>query len=178
MSKEKGIKTLIDSFCLIDQKIKLKIVGTGSLYSEVKELIYDRGLQNIELIGYKKGYELYNIISNARFVVVPSEWYENNPMSIIESYALGVPVIGSCIGGIPEIIVEGKTGFTYEMGNVDDLVLALNKGNNLTDEEYLKFKMNARNFAEEHFSPDNHYNELIKLYSKTITKKTSNDNQK
>lgn len=64
---------------------------------------------------------------NAYFVVVPSEWYENNPMAIIESYCEGVPAIGSRIGGIPEIINEGKTGYIFKPHNTTELTERLLK---------------------------------------------------
>ena len=67
-------------------------------------------MKNVEFLGYKKGRELKDLVKNAYFVIVPSEWYENNPMSIIESYSEGTPVIGAKIGGIPEIVVEDETG--------------------------------------------------------------------
>jgi len=178
LSKEKGIKTLINAVEKLDVKIDLKIVGTGVLEIELKKYIHDNNLTNIKLLGFKKGNELHKLIRESKFVIVPSQWYENNPMTIIESYCFGVPVIGSRIGGIPEIIDEGKTGFTYEMGNIDDLVLALTKGNNLSEEEYIILKNNARVFAEENFSPNLHYNKLMNLYKKTIEKTRFKDGQK
>ncbi len=67
----------------------------------------------LNFLGFKSGQELVELKRNAYFVIVPSEWYENNPMAIIESYAEGVPAIGARIGGIPEIIEEGKTGYIF-----------------------------------------------------------------
>ena len=178
LSREKGIKTLINAVEKLDVKIDLKIIGTGVLEEELKKYIHDSNLTNIKLLGFKKGKELDKLIRESKFVIVPSQWYENNPMTIIEAYCLGVPVIGSRIGGIPEIIDEGKTGFTYEMGNVDDLVVALTKGINLSEEEYIILKNNARVFAEENFSPSLHYNKLMNLYKKTIEKTRFKDGQK
>ena len=162
----------------LNGKVDLKIVGTGDLEIEFKKYIDNNKLSQVQLLGFKSGEHLYKLIREALFVVVPSVCYENNPMTIIESYCFGVPVIGSRIGGIPEIIDEGKIGFTYEMGNVDDLVVVLTKGINLSEEEYIKFKINARVFAEKNFSSNSHYEELMKLYKKTIEKTRFNDGQK
>ena len=170
LSKEKGIKTLINAVESLNDKINLKIVGTGSLEFEFKEYIRDKNLSHIELLGFKKGEELHKLIKESLFVVVPSEWYENNPMTIIESYCFSVPVIGSRVGGIPEIIDEGLTGYTYEMGNVESLTDVINKGINLPESEYMMMKQNARSYAEENFSPESHYSKLIELYNKTIQK--------
>ena len=170
LSKEKGIKTLVHAFRKLGFPVHLKIVGTGLMEDELKSYVQNNGLTNIELLGFKKGSELSKLIRESRFVIVPSQWYENNPMTIIESYSLGVPVIGSRIGGIPEIIQEGITGFTFEMGSVEDLVAVLMKGLTLSAEDYGRFKNNAKNFAERNFSPQAHYAELIDLYNKTIEK--------
>ena len=171
LSKEKGIQTLIKAFKEINGEIKLKIVGTGALQDELKKYIRDHDIVNIEMIGHQSGETLQRLIRNAYFVVVPSEWYENNPMTIIESYCLGVPVIGSQIGGIPEIIDEGITGFTFEMGNENELIGALTKAINLTEDDYIIMKRNARVFAEKNFSPSGHYQDLMKLYYRTIKRK-------
>jgi glycosyltransferase involved in cell wall biosynthesis len=60
-------------------------------------------------------------------VVLPSEWYENAPMSILESYASGKPIIGANIGGIPEMIEEGRTGWCFESGNIEELAIVLSR---------------------------------------------------
>ena len=171
LSKEKGIKTLIKAFAGIKGNIKLKVVGTGSLELELNKYIYENNISNIEMVGYKSGDTLHKLIKEAFFVVVPSEWYENNPMTIIESYCFGVPVIGSRVGGIPEIIDEDQTGFTFEMGNVNDLMITINKAINLSKDEYFKMKHNARLFSEKNFSPSHHYKDLIRLYNRTIEQK-------
>ena len=170
LSKEKGIKTLIKAVEKFKGKVELKIVGSGSL--NFKDYISQNNLSYIDLIGFKQGEELHKLIRESLFVMVPSEWYENNPMTIIESYCLRTPVIGSRVGGIPEIIVEGKTGFTFKMGDVSDLADKINRGINLTLDQYKLMQQNAKEFAKQNFSPTIHYNKLIKLYKKTIKKTT------
>lgn len=162
LSKEKGLSTLIDA--TIKTNIKLKIVGTGPLAATYNYNINNR----IQFLGYKDGEELWNLVRNASFIVVPSECYENNPLTILESYAYGKPVIGSKIGGMPEIIIDGHTGFLFESRNKDQLASTLLKADKLSDCEYKQFSNNARQFAEEHFHPIKHYNALIKIYEDTI----------
>ena len=84
-----------------------------------------RNIENVEYLGFKKGDELYRIISEASISVCPSEMYENCPFSVIESISLGTPVIGAKIGGIPELIEEEITGELFEAGNADDLERAI-----------------------------------------------------
>ena len=167
LSYEKGIQTLIDAFSELPN-LKLKIVGTGPLENELKQLCLDKGITNIEFLGFKSGEELFCIIKNAKFVCVPSECYENNPMTIIESYTLRTPVIGSALGGIVEIIEEKKTGYKFQFGDMDDLKRAINEAESLDKNDYSKMKDNAERFAEENFSKDVYYTKLMNLYKYTI----------
>lgn len=113
-SEEKGIGTLLQ-VCKKLPEIDFVFAGDGPLKEEIEEL------PNAKNLGFLQGEELYKIIGEARFVVVPSIWYENCPFTVIESQCLGTPVIGSRLGGIPELIEEGKTGELFEAGNVEQL---------------------------------------------------------
>lgn len=120
LSHEKGVKTLIKAA----QKLpyKLVIIGGGPLSDELKN---ETTNTNIEFVGYKQWDEIKEIVSKARFSVIPSEWYENNPLSVIEAQCLGTPVLGARIGGIPELIENNVTGMTFESRNVNDLTSKL-----------------------------------------------------
>lgn len=162
LSREKGILTLIES--ALNSNIKLKILGTGALFNQIKEQETD----NIEVVGFKQGEELIQIIRNASFIIIPSEWFENNPMSVIEAYACGKPVIGADIGGIPEIIIPNETGFLFKSKNKNDLQKKLQIANNLTNKEYEYMGKNARKFAETFFNPKNQITNLINIYNELI----------
>jgi glycosyltransferase involved in cell wall biosynthesis len=163
LSYEKGLKTLLSSI-ENEKEIKIKIVGSGPLEKELKELKEKKNLSNVDFLGYKKGQALKDIVSRAYFVIVPSEWYENNPMTIIESYSLGVPVIGSDIGGIPEIIEEENTGFIFEPGTSEDLRNKILQANSLTMNEYNQFRENCLNYAKKHFASEEYYEILNSFY--------------
>lgn len=164
LSYEKGVKTLIDAFHKMPT-CNLKIVGTGPLEAELKQNKEHNKIQNIAFLGYKTGQELKDLVHGAYFIIVPSEWYENNPMTIIEGYSEGVPVIGSDIGGIPEIIVNGKTGFLFKPGNKDELIKAIFLAESLSPDEYKLFSANALQFANKHFNKANYYPQLWNFYS-------------
>lgn len=170
LSSEKGILTLVESWKMLSFDFKLLIVGEGSLSDKINEYVGKNNLTNIKLIGYKKGEELYSIIRKAYFVIVPSECFENNPMTIIEANSLGVPVIGANIGGIPEIIKQNETGFIFEPNNVFELKDILIKANCLNSEEYSAFTRNAMKFAKDNFRKEHHYECLIKVYNEAIKK--------
>lgn len=160
LDREKGIKTLIAAFIKIPN-VKLKIIGKG----QFSDYLINNRIKNIEYLGYKNWDEIKYYLINASFVIVPSESYENNPMTIIESYSIGTPVIGANIGGIPEIIIPGKTGYIFESKNIDQLADAIQIANQLDDESYIKMSKNSLNFAQDNFSAENYYSKLIAVYN-------------
>ena len=164
LSKEKGLKTLINAFNQLPN-LKLKIAGTGDEAEMLKQI----ALPNIEFLGFKKGTELQSIIWNASYVVVPSEWYENNPMSVIEALTFGKPVIGANIGGIPEIVIQNKTGFLFNPGSIDELKATILKADQLDNDNYKSLSYSSRDFAEKNFSPNSHYEKLMQIYTEVIT---------
>ena len=163
LSGEKGIETLVNAFSN-HPELNLKIVGAGPIESWLRQKQYS----NIECLGFKSGEELYNLVRNARFVCVPSEWYENNPMTIVEAYSMGVPVIGARIGGIPEIVLEGETGFLFESGNQVSLDSAIGKCLDLSENAYQTMKRNAREFAQKHFNSALYSDRLVAFYEEVI----------
>jgi glycosyltransferase involved in cell wall biosynthesis len=170
LSKEKGVDNLLMA-AKICSSIKFKIAGTGDNLENLKSLILELGLKNVEFLGFKSGEELVQLIEKSRFTIVPSKWFENNPMNVIESFALGKPVIGSKIGGIPELIFEGKTGYLSEYNDPEDLSKVILKAWDQNEEDYKVMSMKCSLFAEENFNSNNHYSELMELYHKTLNLK-------
>lgn len=119
-SEEKGIHTLI-KVCKELPDIPFVFAGTGPLESNMKEI------KNIKNVGFQQGETLEKLIREARFSVYPSEWYENCPFSVMESQMYGTPVLGANIGGIPELIQNGKTGELFESGDREDLKAKIQK---------------------------------------------------
>ncbi len=167
LSAEKGVRTLVDAFINAPCG-RLKIAGSGPLENELRSLVNESNADNIEFLGFKRGADLNSLIENAAFIIVPSECYENNPMAIVEGNGLGVPVIGSRIGGIPEIIEEGKTGFMFEPGDSKSLVAVVEKVVALTDEGILKMGCEAQRFAREHFGIEQYRKRLMGFYNEVI----------
>lgn len=165
LSVEKGITTLVNAWTRLGSQYKLKIAGEGNMKSEIYQIIQSSSKNNIDLLGFKSGEELHTLIRNASYIIVPSECYENNPLTIIEGYSLGKPVIGSNIGGIPEIIKEGETGFLFEFKNMDDLILKIELAESVSGSDYEILSRNARQFALDNFSEETHYKRLRKVYS-------------
>lgn len=164
LSYEKGINTLLEAFAAFPD-LRLKVVGAGPKENELKRKEY----KNVEFLGFKSGRELYDLVRNARFVCVPSEWYENNPMTVVEAYSMGVPVIGARIGGIPEIVEEGITGFLFDSGKKESLIDTLRKSLDLDEYHHSEMKKHSRQFADKHFNKDVYVERLLDFYNKIIT---------
>jgi len=161
LSKEKGLFTLIEAMKGLNTK--LKIIGEGPIKEGLELRVRSLELKNIEFLGYKAGDELKDEIRKSMFVILPSEWYENNPRSIIEGFALGKPAIGARIGGIPELVKDNETGLTFEPWNADDLkrrILQLIEN----PSEISRMGKNARKMVNEELNPDIHYEKLMEIY--------------
>ncbi|MES2502731.1 MAG: glycosyltransferase family 4 protein [Pseudomonadota bacterium] len=155
---EKGVETLLKAHATSENKWALKVAGTGPMLDVLKAQ-YSSSI----FIGHLGGDTLKATIEKASVVVVPSEWYENCPMSVLEAMAYGKPVVGSRMGGIPELIEDGKTGLLYEAGNVNELAAAINK---LMVSDKLRQEMGAagRQRVIQNFSLDKHHKGLIEIY--------------
>lgn len=173
LSREKGVPTLLKAAALTPE-ITVKLAGTGPIEAEMKAWTESHGLGNVEFLGYRSGQDLTDLITGARGVLVPSEWYENNPLSIIEAYHAGTPVIGSRIGGIPEILPDSLTGFQVPAGDARALAGAMRRLQTLPDAEYNAMRNACRSYAAENFSPEKYLDSLLSLFSR-LTDKTPTD---
>lgn len=151
----KGIKTLCKAAAQLPYK--LVVIGGGDLENEL-QYTYSAN-SDIEFIGQKDWNEFRPILEGAKFMVLPAEWSENNPLTVIESQSLGTPVLGAKIGGIPELIEEGVSGMTFESGNVEDL----KKKIELMWNSSFDYKAIADN-AVKRYSSEAYYEQLMKYY--------------
>ncbi len=165
LGKHKGVDTLITAFKDInDSNIRLHIIGKGYDEDEFKlmagdddRIVFHGFVDNREIMKY---YELTNVL------VIPSICYDNSPLVVYESFSTGTPVIGSDIGGIPELIEEGYNGYLFESGNSDSLKEKLVKV--INDKELLKtLEVNASNSLPED-SMDVMINRIIEQYHKVV----------
>jgi glycosyltransferase involved in cell wall biosynthesis len=157
LSSEKGIDLLLE----VAEKLPypLKVVGGGERLEEYKARY---GEKPIAFLGQQSHEATLEIVRKARFSVLPSIWYENNPFSIIESLCMGTPVLGAAIGGIPELIENGQNGMLFESGNETDLRDKIAEMYTLTfDTEAI-----AEN-AVRRYSAENYYTKIAEIYQQT-----------
>lgn len=161
LGPEKGLATFIRAVALAG--VKGWIVGTGPQEEILRQLVQTLNA-DIEFLGYKTGTALTDTISAARAMVLPSEWYENAPMSVMEAYALERPVIGADIGGIPELIRDGETGALFPSGNVEALAVKLREFSAMSDADVLAMGKTGRQWVEQDFTAARYRERLIELY--------------
>ncbi|MGE5680412.1 MAG: glycosyltransferase family 4 protein [Bacillota bacterium] len=161
----KGIRTLLKAAEML-REIKFIIAGEGELKKETEEFIRVRSMKNVELTGFVSASELKKLIASARIVLVPSEWYENYPYSVLEAMALGKAVIASDTGGIPELI-NNKTGILFPPGDYYELSEKIKALYNNPDER-LRLGNNAKRKAEQENGKEEHYNNIIREYENLV----------
>jgi len=165
LSKEKGILTLLKA--VTDLDVQVKIIGDGPYRLTLEEKIRQDNLTNVKLLGFKYGLDLAREIGQTLVTVLPSVWYEPFGNAIIESYAMGKPVIASSIGGINEFVKDGETGFTFEPQNHNQLRDIIEKMLK-TPQDTIEMGKRARQFVIDHFDAPAFYKKLICLYQKAI----------
>lgn len=165
LSREKGVRTLLKAVKGLN--VPVRLVGDGPLRAEFESFAVEQGITTATFEGYRGGKELQSLFQNAAFLVFPSEWYENAPMTILEAYGYGKPVIGANIGGIPEMIVEGETGLLFPPGDADAL---REKINLLWSQPSLVKEMgkNARQRVEEKYNSEIHLKKLLEVYQAAL----------
>lgn len=165
LSREKGLTTLLEAAKGLDATVK--IIGEGPQKEELLEKASREGIGNVVFLGFRKGKELHDEIKRSMFAVVPSQWYENNPLSVLEAFALGKPVIGSRIGGIPELVRDDETGLTFAHGEAQDL---RDKINSLIDDagSITGMGRRARGLVENDFNQAAHYDKLMSIYRSVL----------
>ncbi len=154
LSRDKGTLTLLEAAKRM-KEYNFVFAGFGSAQSEIEKV------PNATYVGFKTGDELKKLISEALCSVYPSEWYENCPFSVVESQIYLTPVVASRMGGIPELMVEGKTGLLFEAGNSYDLESKLRY---LLETEGLLFEYTKNCEAFVFETGETYYGKLMQIY--------------
>ncbi len=162
LAMEKGVATLIRAAA--QAKVKLRIAGTGPEGDTLKALAAEVG-GDIEFLGFVSGDPLWKWVREARAIVLPSEWYENAPMSVLEAYASGKPVIGAEIGGIPEMVRAGETGLLFGSGKTDELADCMHRLAVMPDDAVAGMGRAAQQYVSTTFTHQRYLSEMLALYA-------------
>ena len=171
LSPEKGVDVLLRAFDAaapgLPGGLRLVVAGDGPERGTLEAIaarlpVADR----IEFVGYQSGEGLWTLVEGAAYVVCCSCWRENMPFSIVESFVAGVPVIGTEIGGIPELVFEGETGFLCAPGNADSLTAAIGRALDVFSDAdaYGRLGANCLAYVCERCSREKYMHSLVDLY--------------
>lgn len=149
--------------------MKCLIIGDGPQKAELVRKAETQGLSNVSFISHMPWEELMERLKRSMFVVLPSVWFENSPRSVFEAFAHGKIVLGSRIGGIPELVHDSQTGLTFNPGDPADLrekiVYLLQNQREIVD-----MGKRARKVVEDRFDPEAHYRKLRHIYDRALGK--------
>lgn len=111
--------------------------------------------------GFVANTEVRKIIAKSKALVLPTQWYEGFPMTIVEAYSVGTPVVGTAIGNVGSLIENGVTGYTFILNNVESLIKSILKIDSIDNLE-------VKNMFERMYSQNINYQRLIEIYSKVV----------
>jgi glycosyltransferase involved in cell wall biosynthesis len=171
LSPEKRVSTMLAAWNrLRSSNIPLVILGGGPELERLRNEARSRGLTNVDFRGHVTRAETLTMMKNARFLVFPSEWYENFPMTIIESFACGIPVICSRMGAMREIVQDGRTGLHFTTGDSADLAEKVAWAwyhPELTE----RMGCDARREFEAKYTAEKNYPLLLEIYRRALSRK-------
>jgi glycosyltransferase involved in cell wall biosynthesis len=161
LSEEKGIRTLLDAWRLLQAPIRLRIAGDGPMADVVRQAA--EADSRIEWLGRLTAQQVSEEMRRAHVLVMPSVWYEGLPLTLIEAFATGLPVLASKLGSLAELVHHGETGYHFAPGDPTDLANSLLRCQN--DSERLReMGRNARRVFEERYTAESNYQQLMKIY--------------
>lgn len=159
LDKLKGVDILLESWKYMGTNApKLVVCGTGPMEDWCQNYISDNSLTNVQMMGYVPNNEAKKIIANSKALILPTQWYEGFPMTIVEAYSVGTPVIGSDIGNVGTLIEDGKSGFRFEYDSVEQLVAMIEKFESSSFRVEEDFRMR--------YTAESNYRLLMEIYNK------------
>lgn len=175
LSAEKGVDVLLRAFDAaapsLPRDMRLIVVGDGPDAAEFRELAASLdSAPRIEFAGYQTGDALQTFVERASLAIASSRCRENMPYSIVEAFAAGTPVVGTRIGGIPELVADGVTGFACEPGDVATMADAMVRGAEtfLDAPVYVRMQESCRAYVRENCSRDKFMDQLVELYEEAV----------
>ena len=165
LTREKGVLTLLHAWQELHERIPLRIVGAGPLAGEVQRAAQENVL--LSYLGPTSHDKVLGLMHGASCLVFPSEWYEGLPMTIVEAFAVGLPVVAAARGAAGEVVVDGRTGFHFRSGDSRDLADAVSR---LVRNNVRRGSMQAicrREYLEK-YSAEGAYLRLMEIYQEAL----------
>ncbi|MDO4547802.1 MAG: glycosyltransferase family 4 protein [Clostridia bacterium] len=170
LSPEKGLRTLLKAYVAAKPEADLYVAGDGPEREWAEQFVEKSGMgSRIRLLGHLDRASMADVMAKSRAIVVPSEWYENCPYSIMEAMGKGKPVVAADTGGIPELVKDGKTGWLFRAFDQAELEKALVKVVNMTDGEYEAMCQAALDEAVSRFDAKRYARDMVEIYEKLVS---------
>jgi glycosyltransferase involved in cell wall biosynthesis len=165
LSHEKGVDVLVEAMRHV-RGLRCIVAGDGPERPRIEALARSLNLA-IEFTGFLTRAQLFPLIGGARALVLPSLWYENQPVSVLEAYALGTPAIVSEIGALKELVEDGEEGYWFTPGNAVALAERINR---LADDLACSCRMGlaGRRRVERDHRADEHLERLEAIYDSVM----------
>jgi glycosyltransferase involved in cell wall biosynthesis len=171
VSQEKGVPTLLKAWHHLPRSFGLRIIGDGPARAQLESEALADGLSNVTFHGQQSRESVVDAMKGARLVIFPSELYENLPLTIIEAFACGVPVLASRLGAMQEIVEDGHTGLFFQPGDAADLARTVTRA--WEQAEYMRLLGDqARIEYEAKYTAKANYLRLIDIYQQVIDNRT------
>lgn len=164
LEKLKGVDVLLRAWKMMgDSAPKLLLCGNGPMEEPCKAYIARNGLESVEMIGFVPNAETRKLIANSKGLILPTRWYEGFPMSIVEAFSVGTPVIVSDLGNAGSLVEEGVTGCKFIVDSSEELKKAV-----FRIAEYPYIIMNVEEKYSERYTEDQNYKYLMEIYYKLV----------
>jgi glycosyltransferase involved in cell wall biosynthesis len=167
VSPEKGVSTILNAWAQLKTRIPLVIAGDGPARAGLHTQAEKLGLSNVRFAGRLSREQTLAAMSRARFLIVPSLWYENFPMVIVEAFACGTPVIASGLGSMAEIVQDGRVGLNFATGESEDLAAKVEWAWN-NPEQMRALGDEARREYETRYTAGKNYDMLMEIYDRAM----------
>ena len=167
LSPEKGVKTLLHAWRQLRTPIPLQVIGDGPLRPELEQIASQCNISNIVFAGRLSSGETRSRIRSARLLVLPSECYENFPMTVVEAFSCGTPVVCSRLGAMQEIVSDHANGLHFTPGKPDELARTLEWAWN-NPQQIQTMGRAARQEYEQKYTAEQNYRALMAIYQQAM----------
>ena len=157
LDRLKGVEMLLTAWKLMGQKApNLILCGTGPMEGWCRDMIVENGLK-VEMMGFVDNRQVRRMLAESKAMILPTQWYEGFPMSIVEAFSVGTPVVCSDLGNAGSIVTEGVTGRKFRADSPQSLIRAVESCDGLCQSTYDAYL--ARYTARENFGS------LLRIYA-------------
>lgn len=169
LTEEKGVRLMLEAWRQ-SPEIPLKVVGDGPLMSAAQAYIDEHKMSWVTLAGRQPRAETLRLIQGAKALIFPSQWYEGMPMTIIEAFACGTPVIAADLGSMATVVQHEVNGLHFAAGSADDLAV---QARHLWNQPAVAAQLGiaARRDFEANYTASENYEQLLRIYSDTLERK-------